>query len=119
MKKEQWLRISYWSAAIADFVIAARELIPRFLGIEEYCYQAGIVGAVGISWGVLLILADREPMTRKWILKPTILVIFLITVVYIHAAATQLVPLFLGIPSSIIGICMAIISLYALKVSQR
>jgi Ca2+/Na+ antiporter len=39
----------------------------------------GLASAVAFSWGVLLLVADRKPLERRWILIPTILVVTLIT----------------------------------------
>ena len=80
MNKIRLLRISYWLAAIADFVYGLMILIPSRAGTNEYVYPSGIFAAVAISWGVLLLLADKSPMERKWVLLPTILVIILIGV---------------------------------------
>jgi len=73
------LRISYWIAAIADFGIAILVWIPERMGVAEIVYPMGFASAVAFSWGVLLLVADRKPLERKWILIPTILVVTLIT----------------------------------------
>jgi len=69
-----WLRISYWAGAIGDFAIAVLALIPKRMGVSSYAYPMGLLSAVAFSWGCMLILADREPLKRKWVLLPTILV---------------------------------------------
>ena len=51
-----WLRISYWTAAIADFGIAISVLIPERVGVTEFVYPMGLMSAVAISWGILLII---------------------------------------------------------------
>ena len=73
------LRMSYWIAAIADFGIAILVWIPERMGITEIVYPMGLASAVAFSWGVLLLVADRKPLERRWILIPTILVVTLIT----------------------------------------
>jgi predicted neutral ceramidase superfamily lipid hydrolase len=75
------LRLSYWIVAIADFVIAILVWIPERMGVTEIVYPMGLVSAIAFSWGVLLILADRKPLERRWILVPTILVVSLINLV--------------------------------------
>lgn len=75
------LRLSYWIAAIADFGIAILAWIPERMGVIETVYPMGLASAVAFSWGVLLLIADRKPMQRRWILIPTILVVALITLV--------------------------------------
>ena len=37
----------------------------------------GLMSAVAFSWAVLLIVADRKPVERRWVLLPTTLVAFL------------------------------------------
>ena len=73
------LRMSYWIAAIADFGIAILVWIPERMGVTEIVYPMGLASAVAFSWGVLLLVADRKPLERRWILIPTILVVALIT----------------------------------------
>ena len=75
------MRISYWAAALADFSIAILVLIPERMGLTEIEYPMGLVSAIAFSWGVLLLIADRKPLERRWILIPTILVVTLLTIV--------------------------------------
>lgn len=75
------LRLSYWTAAIADLVVAILILIPERMGATEITYPMGLASVVVFSWVVMLIIADRKPIERKWILIPTILVVSLIIIV--------------------------------------
>ena len=75
------LRLSYWIAAIADFIVAILVWIPERMGVDEVAYPMGLASATIFSWTVMLLIADRKPIERKWILIPTILVVTLITVV--------------------------------------
>lgn len=75
------LRLSYWIAAIADFIIAILAWIPERMGVAEIAYPMGLVSVIAFSWAVMLLIADRRPIERKWILIPTILVVTLITIV--------------------------------------
>ena len=75
------LRLSYWIAAIADFIVAILALIPERMGVDEVAYPMGLASVTIFSWTVMLLMADRKPIERKWILIPTILVVALITVV--------------------------------------
>lgn len=94
MKENQTLiRTSYWVAAIADFVIAILVLFPERMSVTDFVYPMGLMSAVAFSWGVLLIIADQKPIERKWVLLPTILVVFLLGVVGIYALAINLLPL--------------------------
>ena len=69
------LRMSYWIAAIADFGVAILVWMPERMGVTEIVYPMGLASVVIFSWAVLLLLADRKPLERKWILIPTILVV--------------------------------------------
>lgn len=53
------------------------------MGLTEITYPMGLVSAITFSWGVLLLMADRKPFERRWILIPTILVVALLTIVRI------------------------------------
>ena len=75
------LRLSYWIAAIADFAIAVLVWIPERMGVTEIVYPGGLASVIAFSWGVMLLIADRKPIERKWILIPTILVVTLIAAV--------------------------------------
>lgn len=75
------LRLSYWTAALADFVIALLAWIPERMGVTDISYPMGLASVIAFSWGVMLLFADKKPIERKWILIPTILVVTLITIV--------------------------------------
>lgn len=75
------LRLSYWIAAIADFIIAFLAWIPERMGVTEIAYPMGLASVMAFSWAVMLLIADRKPIERKWMLIPTILVVTLITIV--------------------------------------
>ena len=112
-KKIRWLRIAYWTAAIADFIIAILVLIPGRMGVTHYVYPMGLMSAVAFSWGVLLILADRHPVERRWILIPTIVVVALLGVVALHAGITELIPLIRVIPTFGVTIIVLLILIYS------
>ena len=86
-----WLRISYWTAAITDFGIAISVLIPERVGLTAFVYPMGLISAVALSWGILLLIADRKPFERRWILIPTMIVVALLSAVRIYAAANGLI----------------------------
>lgn len=75
------LRLSYWIAAIADFVIAIVTWMPQRMGVTDIVYPGGLASVMAFSWGVMLLLADRKPVERKWMLIPTILVVTLIAAI--------------------------------------
>jgi len=105
-------------AAIADFIIAGRVFIPCLFGIGIYSYPVGLVGSVGISWGILLLYADRKPVERKWVLIPTILVIFLITIVYVQATFTNILSFPSGVIASVFGLIIFTFSIYSYRVNK-
>jgi hypothetical protein len=74
-----FLRLSYWIPAVADFVIAYLALNPQQMGLTNTVYPMGLTSVIAFSWGVMLLIADRQPMERRWILIPTILVVCLLT----------------------------------------
>ena len=51
------------------------------MGVAEIAYPMGLASVTVFSWTVMLLIADRKPIERKWILIPTILVVTLITIV--------------------------------------
>ena len=89
----KWLRISYWAGAIGDFSIAILVLIPERMGVPSYVYPMGLMSAVAFSWGCMLIWADREPIERKWILKPTILVGTMLLIAVIYSIYAGVIPI--------------------------
>ena len=93
------LRTSYWVAAVADFIVAILVLIPERMGVSGFVYPMGLMSAVAFSWGVLLIFADRKPIERKWVLPPTILVVFLLGIAGIYAVIMNVIPFSQIIPS--------------------
>ena len=112
-KKIRWLRIAYWTAAIADFIVAILVLVPGRMGVTHYVYPMGLMSAVAFSWGVLLIFADRHPVERRWILIPTILVVTLLGIVALHAGITELIPLIRVIPTFGVTIIVLSILIYS------
>lgn len=86
------IRANYWVAAIADFIIAILVLIPERMGVVGFAYPMGLMSAVAFSWGVLLIFADRKPEERRWVLLPTMLVVFLLGVAGVYAVIVGAIP---------------------------
>ena len=79
------LRISYWLGAIGDFMYGIIVLIPSRAGVDGYVYPMGLFAAVAFSWGILLILATRHPIERRWVLIPTIIVIILLGIANVYS----------------------------------
>jgi drug/metabolite transporter (DMT)-like permease len=91
-KKIRWLRISYWTGALGDFLIAGMVLIPEINAETHFSLPMGMMSAAAISWGVMLLVADRKPIERRWILLPTMLVVALLGVVMILGGFAGLIP---------------------------
>ena len=100
--KVNWLRISYWAGAIGDFALAILVLIPKRLGVPSYVYPMGLMSAVAFSWGCMLIWADREPLERKWILLPTILVGIMLLIAGIYSVCSGVITIRSYIPNLIL-----------------
>jgi hypothetical protein len=111
--KVVWLRISYWVVAIADFAIAILVLIPERMGVTGFVYPMGLMSAVAFSWGVMLVIADRKPMERRWVLLPTILVVFLIGFAGAYAGIKDLIPSGRVISSSAVALAVLGLLIYA------
>lgn len=100
--KVKWLRISYWAGAIGDFIIAILVLIPERMGVPSYVYPMGLMSAVAFSWACMLIWADREPLERKWILLPTILVGVMLLIAGIYSVYAGVITIRSYIPNLIL-----------------
>ena len=117
-KKIRWLRTAYWSAAIADFVVAALVLIPSRMGVPQYVYPMGLMSAVAFSWGILLIMADRKAAERRWILIPTSIVVALLGAVGLHAGISGILPFIRVIPVVSASVIVLFILIYSLVNSR-
>ncbi len=51
------------------------------MGLVEIAYPMGLFSVIAFSWTIMLLMADRKPIERKWVLIPTIIVVTLITIV--------------------------------------
>lgn len=100
------LRISYWAGAIGDFLIAILVLIPERMGVSSYVYPMGLMSAVAFSWGCMLIWADREPLERKWILLPTILVGIMLLIAGIYSIYAGVITIRSNLPNFILSPAM-------------
>jgi len=111
-----WLRVAYWVAAIADFGVAVLALIPERMVVDEFVYPMGLMSAVAFSWGVMLIIADRKPMERRWVIVPTILVVFLLGVAVVYAGVRGLIPASRSVATSlVVAIVLGILVVAHLK----
>jgi len=77
-----WLRVSYWTGAVADGVMTVAMLYPPMLRsllgasgaeVEVETRSALAMGAsLMLGWTVLLLWADRKPVERSGVLVLTI-----------------------------------------------
>lgn len=77
-----WLRLSYWTGAIIDFLATLQILSPAIFALTnklsdfhptmEYRYAMGMGASLMLGWTVILIWADRKPLERKGILLITV-----------------------------------------------
>ncbi len=111
-----WLRLSYWTAAIADFGIGISVLIPERIGLTEFVYPMGLMSAVAISWGILLLIADRKPIERRWILVPTIIVVALLNCVRIYATINEMIEF--SIAFLLAGVIILFLLIYSYIISR-
>lgn len=102
------LRISYWLAAIADFAYAITVLIPSRAGVGEYVYPMGLFATVAFSWGVMLVLADRRPLERRWVLVPTIFVIVSLGIVNAYSFGAGDISFALALPRVLLTAMIAV-----------
>jgi hypothetical protein len=112
-----FLRISYWTAAIADFIIAIIVLIPERMGLNETAYPMGLTSAIAFSWGILLIIADRKPLERKWVLIPTIIVVALLTMTRIIFELNGTIQS--NIAFSLFGLSLTIFMIYSYNIATK
>ncbi len=88
-------------------------LIPERMGVTGFVYSMGLMSAVTFSWEVMLILADFKPIEGKWVLSPTILVVFLLGVTGVYAGITNLIPVPRVIESSAAAVMILSLLIYA------
>ena len=111
------LRLSYWSAAIADFGIAALILVPVRMGAEELEYPMALAATIVFFWGVLLLFADRRPLERRWVLVPTAMVVASLTLVRTIFVLKGAVASSLGI--LVLGVALAVLLSFSYYVAER
>ena len=104
MNDTRLLQISYWLGAVGDFAYAAIALIPSRVGVDSYVYPMGLFAAVAFSWGVMLVMATRKPLERRWVLIPTILVVFILVIVNVCSYLGDSVDLKVVLPRVLLGL---------------
>jgi hypothetical protein len=69
------------------------------------------MSAAAISWGILLLIADRKPVERRWILIPTMIVVALLTGVRIYASLNDLIEFSFAI--LLIGVILLLLLIFS------
>ena len=72
----------------------------------------GLMSAVAFSWAVLLIVADRKPVERRWVLLPTMLVAFLLGAAGVYAASVGVIPIQRTMASSAVVVGVLLLLAY-------
>jgi len=104
-----WLRVSYWTGAVADVGIGVLTLVPGRMGETEFRYPMGLAAAVMFGWALLLIWADRRPLERRGVLLPTILVILGLLSAGFFAVASGIFPVARIMPTSVLGAALIVL----------
>ena len=111
------LRVSYWSTAIADFAVAILVLIPSRVGLTKIEYPLALTSAIAFSWGILLLIADRKPLERRWVLIPTIIVVALLSIVRVIFSLNGDIGFSFGF--FLFGIILVILMAYSYSYSKK
>ena len=82
------------------------------MGLPDIAYPMGLTSAIAFSWGVMLLIADRKPMERRWVLIPTILVVGLLTAVRVIFWQSEVIEFSLFILLFGIGLILLMIYSY-------
>ena len=87
------------------------------MGLTEIEYPMGLTSVIALSWGILLLIADRKPYERRWILIPTIIVVALLSAVRLIFALKGIVEFSLGF--LLFGIVLIILMAYSYYFSNE
>lgn len=124
-----WLRISYWTGATADGIVAlamfAQAIFARSSPLSHYVpetpyrYAMGLAGSLMLGWTILLLWADRNPVERRGVLMITNVVILGLITSALFAAKSGFMSLATVVP--LIGFQIALIMLFtsSYMVSRR
>lgn len=113
MNAVTWLRVSYWSGAIADVLVGVLTLIPARMGETEFRYPMGLAASVMFCWAGLLIWADRKPVARKGVLLPTVAVIVGLMTSGAYAVLSGIFPIQRILATSLLGILLIVLFVFS------
>jgi hypothetical protein len=117
MEKLVWLQLGFLVPAIVDIIMAFLILIPDQVGLTSYVYPMGLVSVIAFSWGIMLLIGLRNPLERRWILVPTMLVILMIIGATSISLLVNAVPFIPGITNIMIGAIVFTITLFSYQQS--
>ena len=106
MKPVIWLRISYWTGAIADGLVGVLILIPDRMGETGFRYPMGLAASLMFGWAALLIWADRRPAERRGVLPLTAAVVLGLLASGVLAVAAGIFPLARILPTTVSGVVL-------------
>lgn len=120
----RWLRISYWTGAIADAVAAVIMLFPKLGGAvygradfvpgEDYQYAMALGASLMLGWSMLLLWADRKPVERRGVLLLTVFpVIVGLALAGVYAVTANLVPFAKMVPTWVFQTALTLLFLYS------
>jgi hypothetical protein len=92
--------------------------MPARMGVEEFVYPVRFKSAVAFSWGVLLLIADRRPAERKWVLPPTSVGVFLLGIAVVYAGLAGLIParqLFVSSAAVVLVLALLLYTVYTTR----
>ena len=115
-----WLRISYWTGAMADGIVAlamfTQAILARSSPLSHYVpetpyrYAMGLAGSLMLGWTILLLWADRNPVERRGVLLITNVVILGLIASALFAVSADFMSLATVVP--LIGFQIALIALF-------
>jgi hypothetical protein len=118
-----WLRISYWTGAVVDFVAGLMMLMPslfafmnhpvNFNPADDFRFAMGMGSPLMFGWTVLLLWADRKPLERKEILLVTLLVVVGEVITQVWGITVGFVPLGALVPTFAMQAALTSLFLFA------
>ena len=115
------LRLGYRVGAVADGLVALAMLGEAALGHASpitgyvpdvpYRFAMGLGGSLMLSWTLLLVWADRDPVARRGVLLLTILVVAGLMTTCVSATIAGYLPVATSIV--LVGIELGLIALFA------
>jgi hypothetical protein len=125
----RWLRLSYWTGAVVDFVAGWMMLVPALFALmnepttfqltNEYRYAMGMGAPLMFGWTVLLLWADRKPFERKGILPITLLVVLGEIATQVWGISVGFVPFGTMIPTFVIQAIVFFLFCFAYSQARR